>query len=486
MLAIPYPSIKLTEKAFRLFLSLVNSGPAQADTRNTRLTHRLANRSVMPAETEEIPEIDMSQQSEAVVAEQLVSALTTVGFCYAVGHGVPQETVASAFAESAGFFERPLSEKLRHRRDWRKSTCGYIPPHWASTGDPDEPPVERFSLDAPPDEKEALDVCHTCDDTVWPSKSFRKASLDLISAAQLADAFAGFATPGNTSELRMLHYPPLPPVTDGTVCGDRCGEHTDYGIITLVFCDSQPGLQVLSRSARYLDANPRPGRVLVNIGDLMQRWTGGRLHSARHRVLAPTDPKLRSQPRYSLVYFTQCDDEYIVRPLLGDPDSFPPVKTGHRPAAAAALTRAETNDGNAALADAFVGFPTPANTSQLRMLHYPPLSTDTNGSASGDRCGEHTDYGCITLVFCDSQPGLQRWTGGRLHSARHRVLAPTDPKLRSQPRYSLVYFTHCDDDFTVRPRPGQLPAGEDREHMRRRFEETFQLGQGIDPQLPPL
>uniref|UniRef100_A0A1I8HVY8 Fe2OG dioxygenase domain-containing protein n=1 Tax=Macrostomum lignano TaxID=282301 RepID=A0A1I8HVY8_9PLAT len=454
----------------------------------------------MPAETEEIPEIDMSQQSEAVVAEQLVSALTTVGFCYAVGHGVPQETVASAFTESAGFFERPLSEKLRHRRDWRKSTCGYIPPHWASTSDPDEPPVERFSLDAPPDEKEVLD-------------SFRKASLDLISAAQdltlrlvrligrglglsppdqLADAFAGFATPGNTSELRMLHYPPLPPVTDGTVFGDRCGEHTDYGIITLVFCDSQPGLQVLSRSGRYLDANPRPGRVLVNIGDLMQRWTGGRLHSARHRVLAPTDPKLRSQPRYSLVYFTQCDDEHIVRPLLGDPDSFPP------------------------LADAFVGFPTPANTSQLRMLHYPPLSTDTNGSASGDRCGEHTDYGCITLVFCDSQPGLQvlsrtgryldanprpgrvlvnigdlmqRWTGGRLHSARHRVLAPTDPKLRSQPRYSLVYFTHCDDDFTVRPLlgdPDSFPPVKTGEHMRRRFEETFQLGQGIDPQLPPL
>ncbi|CAH1251835.1 Hypp9171 [Branchiostoma lanceolatum] len=76
-------------------------------------------------------------------------------------------------------------------------------------------------------------------------------------------------TRANITSLTTLHYPPVPEhVSEGQL---RCGEHTDYGSITLLFQDTVPGLEVLNRHGRYISAPPLPDTVVVNIGDLMQR-----------------------------------------------------------------------------------------------------------------------------------------------------------------------------------------------------------------------
>lgn len=77
-------------------------------------------------------------------------------------------------------------------------------------------------------------------------------------------------------------YPPLPPNADGR----SCGEHKDYGNLTFLHTDSTPdALQVLSRSGEWINANPIPGCVVVNIGAMWDKWTGGMYPATLHRVI---------------------------------------------------------------------------------------------------------------------------------------------------------------------------------------------------------
>ncbi|KAG9330254.1 hypothetical protein JZ751_026016 [Albula glossodonta] len=128
---------------------------------------------------------------------------------------------------------------------------------------------------------------------------------------------------GNGSTLRTLYYPPVRAevVKEGQL---RCGEHSDYGTITLVFQSQEGGLQVLSRSGEFISAPSIPGTVLINIADLMQRWTGDIFISAIHRVLLPPPGDLST--RQSLAFFVQPDDEALITCCDGS-EKYPPVKS---------------------------------------------------------------------------------------------------------------------------------------------------------------
>uniref|UniRef100_A0A673HHT7 Si:dkey-10o6.2 n=1 Tax=Sinocyclocheilus rhinocerous TaxID=307959 RepID=A0A673HHT7_9TELE len=127
----------------------------------------------------------------------------------------------------------------------------------------------------------------------------------------------------NGTTLRTLYYPPV----NSTCVKEnqlRCGEHSDYGSITLVFQSSEGGLQVLNRAGEFISAPSIPGTVLINIADLMQRWTSDVYVSAVHRVLLP--PAGDSSTRQSLAFFVQPDDEAIISCCDGS-DKYPPVKS---------------------------------------------------------------------------------------------------------------------------------------------------------------
>ncbi|KAK3513723.1 hypothetical protein QTP70_028751, partial [Hemibagrus guttatus] len=127
----------------------------------------------------------------------------------------------------------------------------------------------------------------------------------------------------NSSTLRSLYYSP---VKAESVKKDqlRCGEHSDYGSISLVFQNQQEGLQVLNRKGKFISAPSIPGTVLINIADMMQRWTSDVFVSAVHRVLLP--PVCDSSPRQSLVFFVQPDDDAIITCCDGS-NKYPPVKS---------------------------------------------------------------------------------------------------------------------------------------------------------------
>ncbi|ROL43191.1 UPF0676 protein [Anabarilius grahami] len=127
----------------------------------------------------------------------------------------------------------------------------------------------------------------------------------------------------NGTTLRSLYYPPV----DSTRVKEnqvRCGEHSDYGSITLLFQSTEDGLQVQNRAREFVSAPCIPGTVLVNIADLMQRWTSDVYVSVVHRVLLP--PAGVSKTRQSLVFFAQPEDESIIKCCDGS-NKYPSIKT---------------------------------------------------------------------------------------------------------------------------------------------------------------
>jgi isopenicillin N synthase-like dioxygenase len=107
------------------------------------------------------------------------------------------------------------------------------------------------------------------------------------------------------SVLRLIHYPPQQTKSNGA------GAHTDYGCITLLYQDQTGGLQVQGVDGKWVDAPPVEGSFVVNIGDLMQRWTNDRYKSTAHRVTSPTT----DVTRFSMPFFVEPDFDTVVETL---------------------------------------------------------------------------------------------------------------------------------------------------------------------------
>lgn len=104
--------------------------------------------------------------------------------------------------------------------------------------------------------------------------------------------------------LRMIHYPPRPNASHN----NGAGAHTDYGCVTLLLQDQVGGLEVKQRNGDWIKATPMEGALVVNIGDLMQRWTNDEYISTAHRVQASN----AGVHRYSFPFFVEPDYETVV------------------------------------------------------------------------------------------------------------------------------------------------------------------------------
>jgi isopenicillin N synthase-like dioxygenase len=126
--------------------------------------------------------------------------------------------------------------------------------------------------------------------------------------------------------MRSLCYP-VPPNSLGYL---GAGEHSDYGSITLLFQDEISGFEIQHSSGEWYAAPVIPGTVIVNTGDLMQRWTNDLFPSTRHRVVIPLDIQ---KPRYSIAFFCHPNYDSVILPL-GVAADIPclPNCTEHQPA----------------------------------------------------------------------------------------------------------------------------------------------------------
>ena len=147
----------------------------------------------------------------------------------------------------------------------------------------------------------------------------------------------------NCTTLRSIHYPPIsdkmakdPKIIRKSIvifvsivpftghCF-RCGEHSDYGTITLLYQDQLGGLEVKGVDGQWINADPVPGTVLVNVGDLLEALTGGLFPATRHRVVVPELEIRRRTKRQSIVFFIHPDDAVVCEPLAGPDPRYPPV-----------------------------------------------------------------------------------------------------------------------------------------------------------------
>ncbi len=272
------------------------------------------------------------------VGAQLRAACLDKGFLYIVDHGVDPALRHAVFAEARRFFALPEERKAEVHYLKSPSRRGWEPLR-GQTLESGTPPdlKEGFYLgnEAPADEPEAVADLFTFAPNQWPADlpGFRETleaynaqmeSLCALTMRALAlaldlpeDHFTAFCR-GAISNLKLLHYPPQPPNPLPDEKG--CGAHTDFGAITYLMQDDVGGLQVWDPVQGWIDAPPVPGAYVVNLGDLIARWTNDRFRSTLHRVINTS-----GRERYSVPFFFtgRPDHDITCLPNCLDPGETP-------------------------------------------------------------------------------------------------------------------------------------------------------------------
>jgi len=280
-----------------------------------------------------VPVVDISADPVAVGAE-LDEIGRTTGFFQITGHGIEDGVAGAAWTMATAFFDLPLGEKLSVARPTADYPYGYIP----MAGEA----LNRSMADAsPPDLKEVFNMgpparpgrafadageAWSYSPNLWPAAlsglrpawtayydamrglGRRLMSLFARGLGLPPGFFAGQAGHGPDA-LRAINYPAREHASHSgqTLPGQlRAGPHTDYGTLTILRQDAVGGLEVLGSGGDWVGVVPVPGAFVVNLGDLMARWTNDRWRSTLHRVV---DPPGSGQPgsaparRQSMPYF---------------------------------------------------------------------------------------------------------------------------------------------------------------------------------------
>jgi isopenicillin N synthase-like dioxygenase len=152
-------------------------------------------------------------------------------------------------------------------------------------------------------------------------------------ALGLEATFFADKTDHSTDTLRVNNYDRAPGEPDPVDGQQRMGAHTDYGIVTILYADPVPGLQIIGPDGVWDDVLPREGAFLVNIGDLLARWTNDRWRSTLHRVVPPPQRSGERAQRSSVAFFHDGNYDAVVECLPTcqsptNPPRYPPVRAG--------------------------------------------------------------------------------------------------------------------------------------------------------------
>ncbi len=311
--------------------------------------------------TDRIPVIDLSSAlgpgatpaARQKVAQAIDRACVDVGFFTIVGHGVPTTVIDTLRDTAHDFFARPMAEKRRAIHPVANTPRGYI----AMGGEALSYAAEQ---EAPPDLKEF----YHCGRGPWPDEPYfngpegkryfvpnhwpaQPAGLgpaaeryyevmtdldrELMRLAALAlgidEHFFDDKVDKHISAMRLNFYPAQPnaPLTDQL----RAGAHTDYGLLTILNGEAVPGgLQIKARDGGWIDVETAPDQFVINIGDLMMRWSNDRWLSNLHRVVNP--PRSAAQTkRLSIAFFLHPNYDATIECIApAGQAKYPPVGSG--------------------------------------------------------------------------------------------------------------------------------------------------------------
>ncbi|CAH6723731.1 putative 2-oxoglutarate-Fe(II) type oxidoreductase Hxnyp [[Candida] jaroonii] len=291
---------------------------------------------VRKADFSEIPVISLNQDKESLIKD-LKYACKTVGFFYIKDHGVPQESIDKLLGGAKTFFELPKEDKNEIHFSKSKHFRGYESCGDNNTEEGKRPDLnEQFNWGY----EAKLDPIKTTEEVeeyeknaekdvmagpnVWPAKApaLQTAVAEyyghvLILARRLVKLFALaldlpetyfdnlFQTPGAIG--RVLHYFPQAS-NDKNILG--IGAHTDIECFTILYQGKVPALQVLNNRGEWIQAPPIDGTFVINIGDMLARWSNDVFISTVHRVL-----NLTGNERYSIPVFIGTQYDTMIEPL---------------------------------------------------------------------------------------------------------------------------------------------------------------------------
>jgi len=268
--------------------------------------------------------------AEAVVVEALGRAAGESGFLHVTGHGIAPAVAGRLQAAARAFFAQSEAAKLASYIGQSTNHRGYVPEGEETLGEGKRDRKEAFDL--------ALDLPATdhpghplLGPNQWPDlPGFREDVMAWYGAVfavgqrllrgfalalgQPEDCFAPLLTTP-PSQLRLIHYPHDAAAVDAP----GIGAHTDYECFTLLLATG-PGLEVMNAAGEWVDAPPVPGALVVNIGDMLEYWSGGRFVATSHRV------RKVAEERWSFPLFFALDYDVHLRPL-GQPEA-EPIRTG--------------------------------------------------------------------------------------------------------------------------------------------------------------
>ena len=313
----------------------------------------------------EVPVLDIAAfrggdaSVKQLLAAEVGRAINDIGFLVITGHGVDPGLIARVQTISNAFFDLPMAEKMAVLRPAPDVTRGYIPLEAESVGRSqgvDVPGDLNESLmigpvDVPPSDPyfhgpQAGKHFHP---NLWPSAPVALQPLyeayframggladDLMAlfalALDLPEHFFADKIDRHISRLRVRNYPaPLEPPKPGQL---RAGAHCDYGSLTILRAEDKPGgLQVMNSAGYWVDVPIAPDSYIINIGELMARWTNGRWKANLHRVVNPPTDQAAVSRRLSLVFFHNPNYDAPVSALpgtvaVGEEPRYPPTTSG--------------------------------------------------------------------------------------------------------------------------------------------------------------
>jgi isopenicillin N synthase-like dioxygenase len=308
-----------------------------------------------------IPVIDLTSartgdlRTRQAVAQRIDEACREIGFFTITGHGVPHDVMDSLRAQAHAFFALPLDKKRRAINPVPNSPRGYRAlgiealgrGNSAATTPPDLKEFYHIGREAWPDEPyyTSAEGRGYFIPNFWPEDvaGFREAAaryyteiegvvglLMRLAALGLGvdERFFDDKIDRHISAMRLNFYPEQ---TVSPVPGQlRAGAHTDFGAFTILNGENVPGgLQVRTRKGDWIDVETDPGSFVVNIGDLLMRWTNDRWISNLHRVVNPPPTVAARAKRLSIAFFHQPNYDAMIECIAPPGQAkYPPVRSG--------------------------------------------------------------------------------------------------------------------------------------------------------------
>ena len=260
-------------------------------------------------------------------AQKLGRSFEEYGFAIIAHHGIPDALIHRAEDKAKAFFALPEEVKRKYLIPGGGGARGYTPFGIETAKGLKAHDLKEFwhvGRDLP----EGHRFRDHMPDNLWPAEvpGFKETFLELFATFDTAglkvlkaiarylkideNYFEDAVRDGN-SVLRALHYPPQPEPTGEHI---RAGAHEDINAITLLLGAEEAGLELKTRDGRWIPVSPKPGELVINIGDMLQRLTNGVLRSTSHRVVNPA-PDRAAHARYSMPFFLHFRSDFLIDPL---------------------------------------------------------------------------------------------------------------------------------------------------------------------------